>query len=394
MAQCHKTLCLMEQKKRIGIVTIVKVNNYGAELQAYATQKKMNLLGYDAELIDYLYYRNAGHVSERSSRPFYPYPLKDRLKEWGLKGIDVFEHFFRSASQKRKEERFNAFHRDFNRFSEVQYRRHSEIFNNPPLYDAYCVGSDQVWNPRCYTNLDAYFLDFAPEGKRRFSYASSFGVSEVPESAREKYAHFLRNIDALSVREQSGVGLAERLSGKKTKLVADPTLLLTHEEWKDVARPIEGLPERYVLVYELHPIPYLMEVAQYVAKKQNIPIVRLCKNARSTWKAENVINVADAGPSEFITLFDRACSVVTNSFHGTAFSVNFHKDFYCVLTPTMQNNGRQESLLRRVGLEQRLIYANERKSLSDLQSISYDEVEKQLSGLRNESIQYIKEAVG
>lgn len=384
----------MERKKRIGIVTIVKVNNYGAELQAYATQRKMNLLGYDAELIDYLYYRNAGHIGEPSSRPFYPYPLKDRIKEWGLMGIDVIERIFRSSSQRRREERFAAFHRDFNRFSERQYRRRSDLFNNPPQYDAYCVGSDQVWNPRCYTNLDAYFLDFVPDGKRRFSYASSFGVSEVPVTAREKYAHYLRKMDALSVREQSGVMLAERLSGKKAKLVADPTLLLTHQEWMDVAQPVEGLPEHYVLVYELHPIPYLMEVAQCVAKKRNIPIVRLCKNERSISKSENVINIVDAGPSEFITLFDGADNVVTNSFHGTAFSVNFHKEIYCVLTRNVKNNGRQESLLRRLGLEQRLIYDNEQNDLFALPQIHYDQVEVALNELRNESIQYIKEAVG
>lgn len=384
----------MEQKKRVGIVTIVKVNNYGAELQAYATQKKLNLLGYDAEIIDYLYYRNPGHISEQSSRPFYPYPLKNRIKEWGLACIDSLERMFQTASQKKKAENFSEFHRRFNRFSSVQYRRHSELFNNPPQYDAYCVGSDQVWNPRCYTNLDAYFLDFAPKGKCRFSYGSSFGVKDVPDSAKEQYSHYLSQMDSISVRESSGIGLVERLCGKKATLVADPTLLLNHEEWLDVAKTVSNIPQRFILVYELHPIPYLMEVAQRIAIQRNIPIVRLCKDESSKVNANNVINIVDAGPSEFISLFDNADCVVTNSFHGTAFSVNFHKDFFCVLTPTMGNNGRQESLLQRVGLESRLVYDNQQNDINAVPQINYDDVEKELESLRAESIQYIKEAIG
>lgn len=382
------------EKKRIGIVTIVKVNNYGAELQAYATQRKLNLMGYDAELIDYLYYRNPGHIAEAESRPFYPYPLKNRVKELGLKLIDAIGRIRKTDAQKRREGNFDKFHSQHNRFSATRYRRHSELFGNPPDYDAYCVGSDQVWNPRCYTNLDAYFLNFAPAGKLRFSYASSFGVKNVPDSARETYARLLTQMDHISVRESSGVDLVRRLTGKEAELVADPTLLLNRDEWMEVAEPVEGLPERYVLVYELRALPYLMEVARQIAGHRGIKIVRICKDARSAVGGDdNVINITEAGPSHFVYLFDRAECVVTNSFHGTAFSVNFHRELFCVLSATATNNGRQESLLARVGLTDRIIYDEQPRDPNQMPTTDYAAAEQKLSDLREESVRYIKRAL-
>lgn len=380
--------------KKIGIITIVKVNNYGAELQAYATQRKLSLIGYDAEIIDYLYYRNPGHVRERESRPFYPYPLKNRVKEFGLKAMDMLGRLRMTEVGRRRGENFAKFHRQFCRFSPKQYRRHSELFGDPPVYDVYCVGSDQVWNPRCFTNLDAYFLDFAPAGKRRFSYGSSFGVKEIPESARAAYSRYLSRIDRLSVRESTGVGLVKLLTGKEAKLVADPTLLLSRDEWMAVAEPVDGLPESYVLVYELHPTPYLMDVARDVARQRGWKIVRICKDARpGASGGGDIVDISDAGPSQFVYLFDKASAVVTNSFHGTAFGVNFRKDLFCVLSAAATNNGRQESLLRRLGMEDRLLYDSERCDIASLAPIDYESAGRRLDALREESVAFIKESV-
>lgn len=382
------------EKKKVGIITIVKVNNYGAELQAYATQRKLNLMGYDAEIIDYLYYRNPSHIAEAESRPFYPYPLKNRVKEMGLKLIDALNALRKSPAQKRREANFDNFHSKYNRFSAKLFRRHSELFGNPPAYDAYCVGSDQVWNPRCYTNLDAYFLNFAPVGKPRFSYASSFGVKAVPESAHEPYARLLSKMDHVSVRESSGIDIVRSLTGKDAQLVADPTLLLNRDEWQAVAEPVSGLPERYVLVYELRNLPYLMDVARRIATQRGIKIVRICKDTRSAIGGDDsIVNITEAGPSNFIYLFDHAECVVTNSFHGTAFSVNFNKELFCVLSATATNNGRQESLLARVGLSDRIIYDNAPRDPNAMPAPDYAAAEQRLAELRDESVAYIKSAL-
>ena len=379
------------KKKTVGIITILKVNNYGAELQSYATQRIMNLMGYDAEIIDYLYYRNSGHIKEKCSMPFYPYPVKNRIKEFGLYVIDKIEKIFESDSIKHRKMRFEEFHKHFNRFSTKQYRKYSELFNNPPIYDAYCVGSDQVWNPRCYTNLNPYFLKFVPNISIKFSYASSFGVKDIPDSARKQYIECLQNLSYIGVREETGVDLVQKLTGRKATWCLDPTLLLDREEWSKVETLVDGIPQRYVLVYELHSTDKIMETALFLAEELRCKIVRICKNTSSTKKRPNVINIVEAGPSEFIYLFNHATAIVTNSFHGTAFSINFRKDFYCVLTRKLLNNNRQLYLLNLCKLTNRIIYDDE--PLPQWSTIDYTIASKAIEDFKIKSTNYIQEAI-
>lgn len=381
------------KKKTVGIITILKVNNYGAELQAYATQKIMNLLGYDAEIIDYLYYRNLGHIKEKSSLHFYPYPLRNRIKEYGLRFIDIIGEVFMSDTGKLRKYRFEEFHRLFTKFSPTQYKCYSELFNNPPKYDAYCVGSDQVWNPRCYTNLNPYFLRFAPYNAVKFSYASSFGVSTLPECAKAVYAECLSNIKNISVREKGGVDIVNQLTGREAALVADPTLLLSKAEWQTVEKPINDIPEKYILVYELHPIRKIMEIATYMAGHIGCKIIRICKDTHYSKNTADAINIVDAGPSEFIYLFNHATVVVTNSFHGTAFSLNFKKDFYCVLSKKASNNSRQLGLLNLCGMSDRIIYDDQPMPDLNTLSINYDKASKILEEFKSYSIKYIRRAI-
>lgn len=379
--------------KKVGIITILKVNNYGAELQAYATQKIMNRIGYDAEIIDYLYYRNIKHIKERCSLPFYPYPLKYRLKEWGLRAKDYLERLYKTSVYTKRESRFNEFHNRFNRFSLKQYRKYSELFENPPIYDAYCVGSDQVWNPRCYTNLSAYFLKFAPSNAIKFSYASSFGVKELPKNAKLQYKECINGLSHISVRENTGIDIVKNLVGREAKLVADPTLLLSKNDWKEVEQPLENIPQAYVLVYELHPIAMIMALAKEIANRNNLKIVRICKDSNSKSDNADVIYVKDAGPSEFVYLFNNADAVVTNSFHGTAFSINFNKNFYCVLSLKQSNNSRQINLLNKCGLMDRIVYDSDGMPQLDNISIDFTKANEALDMLRTDSINYIKTAI-
>ena len=134
-----------------------------------------------------------------------------------------------------------------------------------------------------------------------------------------------------------------------------------------------------------------METAQFLAEELGCKIVRICKNISSTKKRPNVINVVDAGPSEFIYLFNHATAIVTNSFHGTAFSINFRKDFYCVLTRKLPNNNRQLGLLNLCGLTDRIIYDDE--PLPKWSTIDYTTASKAIEDLKIKSINYIQEAI-
>ena len=155
---------------KVGIITISKVDNYGAELQSFAFQYKLNKMGYDAENIDYLFYKNKRHKREAISRPFYSFPLKNRLKEVCLPKIEAFKSFFYRRAALRRKKGFEAFHQKYNKYSSKVYTSYSELYENVPEYDVYCVGSDQVWSPSCYTSLHPYFLTFAPRYKKKISY--------------------------------------------------------------------------------------------------------------------------------------------------------------------------------------------------------------------------------
>lgn len=379
--------------KKVGIITILKVNNYGAELQSYALQKKLNLMGYDAEIIDYLFYRHPNHKRESISKPFFPYPLKNKIKELGLVLKDKCMGLINTPSYRSRNKHYENFHKTYNRFSSTCYDRYSQLYDNPPIYDAYCVGSDQVWNPRCYTNLEPYFLTFAPEGARRFSYASSFGVAVLPNSAEAKYKELLNGLDYISVREASGVKLVEEVTNRKAKLVLDPTLLLTSDEWQEVTQPVNGMPKKYVLIYELQPLSYITLLAKQVAREKGYKIVRVCKDAYDKQKDTDVINVVDAGPSEFVWLVDHASFIITNSFHGTAFSVNFNKPFYCVLRRGKNNNSRQLDLLSACGLMDRVVYDGEQLPNISSSSIDFEQVNEQMETMRQDSCNYLNNAI-
>ena len=374
--------------KKIGIITILKVNNYGAELQAYALQRCLNSLGYDAEVIDYLFYKHPDHVRESISRPFYPYPLKNKILEFGLSVRDRLTRLFASPSQKRRQKNFDDFHIANTRLSHT-FHSLSELQNGCPEYDVYCVGSDQVWNPRCFTNLAPYLLSFAPDNARKISYASSFGVSSLPSSAEAQYAKFLNRFDAIAVREAAGADIVKKLIGRDAKIVLDPTLLLSPNDWATIEKPVPNLPDRYLLTYELRPQSALANLAQEIARRQGLKIVRL--GCRQKFYSDPVVNIADAGPAEFLYLFRNAAFVVTNSFHGTAFSVNFSKPFFSVLERGRNNNSRQLSLLNACGLDSQVYYDGDPFPSSF--DVDFSSATQRLASLRNSSIEYLNSAI-
>lgn len=378
-------------KKKIGIITIVKVNNYGAELQAYALQKKLNLLGYDAEIIDYLFYKNKAHIKEKISRPFYPYPIKKKIKEF----LEPWYHKIRCLpywkNKQKREKAFDLFHKKHTRFSSICYRSYSQLYQNPPIYDVYCVGSDQVWNPGCYTNLNPYFVSFAPRGKKRISYASSFGVKVLPQHAQEKYKDLLLQMDAISVREDAGVDIVNEISGRDAVKVADPTLLLTTDDWLEIANYDKVPTDKYILLYVLKDSDYIKQKALEIGREQGLKVVRICKEAyKQDKKTDGIIDILDAAPDDFLGLFSKAEIVLTNSFHGTVFSIMFRQEFYTVMKRGVENNSRQLSLLKTLNID-RIRYEND--GLTEGLPIQWENVHDRLDKFRKDSLNYLINAI-
>ena len=381
--------------KKIGIITIVKVGNYGAELQAFALQKKLELLGFEAEIIDYLYYKNWRFKDTEMSKPFVPMSFKDRLMyrvKYRIGGVmaDCILPVFRKAVNTRAS-RFAEFHRRNTKFSR-EFRSMPALYAGNFEYDAYVVGSDQVWNPSAMSSIEPYFLTFAPKGSKKISYASSFGVSFIEEDLHGRFRALLDNIEEISVREESGVQLVKQLTGRDATLVVDPTLLLTSAEWEVCEKLYPNMPKRYVLIYQLSESRTIVGLAKLISKKINAPVFRICKRAFHENIDSGIQNILDAGPSEFLYLIHNAEFVITNSFHGTAFSVNYHKPFFTVLSNKKKNNARMESLLRAIDLQNRLVYEESYKSEVidlDIDSAFPTDSENKLNELRNSSQEFL-----
>jgi hypothetical protein len=345
--------------KKIGIITVSRTYNFGAELQAYALQKKLQLLGYNAEIIDYLYYKHKNYKQTSGSKPLVQFSPKEQLKKYLLYRIatpilDDFVSLF-SKSIRNRLQNFESFHLSHVRFSN-QYRSLTELNNAPHPYDVFIVGSDQVWNPATGTSLSPYFLEFAPKDKLRMSYASSFGVSSMDVKYHEAYKRYFSNLESIAVREEDGVALVKQISDREATRVLDPTLLLTKDEWCNVIDKPQPLPEKYVLIYMLHDTDAIINWAYHLKQKCGLQIVMICKRAFANKKYPDIINIEDAGPSQFIELFSKASFVVTNSFHGTAFSVNFNVPFVTVLKKEKANNSRMLNFLNLVGLGNRIVW--------------------------------------
>ena len=377
---------------KIGIITILKVNNYGAELQAYATQAILRQLGYDAEIIDYLFYKNPESVRTRRSAPLFCVPLKKRISEYIYPIVCRLKDAMNRDTLKRREIRFASFHQK-NTAMPPTYKNMDELYNACMDYDVYMTGSDQVWNPGNYTSLLPYFLDFAPKEHRRIAYAASFGVSQIPEYARKVYAKYLQTYNAIGVREKDAVEIVKEVANQKAQWVLDPTLLLSKEEWLQVSSPMESSSAPYILLYELTPCRYIHQLAEHVRSLRNWSIVRICKSASKGENDTTVLNIMDAGPAEFLDLFSKAALVITNSFHGTAFSINFQRPFYTVLPLRKQNNSRQRSLLELLGLTQRLLIEGDEFPDDTELMIDYGPVNRILEQERMKSVHFLKEAI-
>jgi hypothetical protein len=376
---------------KIGIITIFKANNYGAELQAFALQNKLELMGHESELIDYPFYKHPTHVTCRQSKPLFDIGLKNRLKEQVYPFLKSAQNFSIRNDIQTREIKMGAFHQAHSRLSKVCYNSMETLYAADLPYDLFMVGSDQVWNPRMNSSLDPYFLTFVPADKPRVSYASSFGVSTLPEHTKPVYRERLKNFKALSVREEQGMRVIQDLLGKSPEHVLDPTLLLNENDWVQVASQVD-LVDPYILIYELMPCSSLADVAQrLVQQMRRLCIVRIRGGVGSKTRP-GIIEINDAGPSEFVSLFQGASAVVTNSFHGTAFAINFRKPVYPVIPARMHNASRIESLLGLLGLSDRLINEQSNMDVAQLKKIDYDNVMGRLECERKKSVNYLEVA--
>lgn len=360
---------------KIGIVTVHSAYNYGAMLQAFATQRVLTEMGHQVQFID-----------------FYPYELEkanNNLKiDFTLKGIALFLYLKSNISHKKRLKRFREFREQLH--LSKRYFTKKEIYEAPPKFDAYLVGSDQVWNVEHGMNT-FNFLDFVNEkASRKMSYASSFGTEEIPDEYKVKLKELLADFSAISVREDDGVKIVKEATGRCAAHVLDPTLLLSKDEWEQYIEQKPKIDREYILIYALTNTEKSVQMVEALRKRYNLDVVGVPMGHRVPSKFNVNREIKDAGPFEFVSLFRNAKVVCTSSFHGLAFAINFEKTFFVV--PHLTRNSRLNSLLKVLDLQDRQAYLPSKiKDISDSELfMDYSSVVPVLNNCRDSSMAFLK----
>ena len=377
---------------KVGILTILNVNNYGAELQCCALYRKLQQLGYDAEVINYLFGIHPEHVFDGEKRTV-PIPLKQLIK---VKLLPVVQNMFCMFHQKNKRlrnKRFDEFHAKYNHLTSTVYPSVKSLYEAKFNYDVLCIGSDQVWNYMKGYSLEPFFACFDKNNTKKITYASSIGLSSLSVEAEQVFKKELASFAYISVREQQASEILEKLLNRKIDVVLDPTLILNKQEWIEVAKYDMCPKEKYLLVYivTIKPCDYVLTLARHIAKQRNLKIVRICRDAYPEHSGSDVEEILTAGPSDFVGLFSKAEFVVTNSFHGTVFSINFSKPFYSVIKSHHSTNSRLTSILKKLGLEDRIVPVG--SQLPMISDIDFSGPSAKLEAERKLSIEYINKAL-
>ena len=295
------------------MITCHDVYNVGASLQAYALQTYLKSLGHDVKIIDYKPdYLSKHYRLDIVGNPKYDKPF---LKQAYL--LAKLPGRLRILPRKKAFDSFTAKYLDLTK----RYTSNEELKREPPAADVYFAGSDQIWNPLFPNGKDpTFYLDFVQQGVRA-SYAASFAVDEFPQELREVTAQYLDRFDHIAVRETSGLSVLKTLGITNAVTVLDPVFLLDRAQWKAMAERPEGCEAPYLLVYDFDNSASVCRLAENIA-------------AENRWKIYSIFDLPYAercfsrcGPETFLGLVQGAAFVLSNSFHATAFSVIFEREF-------------------------------------------------------------------
>ncbi len=344
---------------KISIITVLNTVNYGSALQTLATQKFFEKLGLEVEFVDY--WRKDQTKKARIRRIILD--KKKTVKQWIKKPL---RDFFEIQAINESEKVFRKFILEKIHLTDKTYSTFEELTNDCPQADMYATGSDQMWNSGWNQGIErSFFLEYVPEEKKRIAFATSIGKIKFEETEAKEIIPLIQKYDLITLREQSAVDLLGNY-GVDGSLVLDPTLTLNKEEWFEII-PEKKREKPYLLVYQLHLThdnANFSEAIKKIAEQKGLEIVRIAYSHSDRKVGEKVVLPE---VFEFLSLIKGAEFIVTDSFHGTAFSINFNKQF-AVIYPEHFST-RMDNILQLTDLQERR-YRN---------SDTIDKWEKQIS---------------
>lgn len=380
---------------KIGCVIAYRKNhtNYGTSLVGYALIKKMQQIGCCVEIINYV------------KRPTCKEKIEIAINQLRVQGI---KKFFKQFKPKKNNLGYNEGIKQRTKFVEAykgkklepffhNYVGYQELCEGSKKYDAVVVGSDQVWLPHGL-KTKFYNLLFVDDSVRRVSYASSFGVSEIPGFQRKETAAYLDRFYAISVREQKGKEIVESLSGNKAEVVADPTLLLNSMEWAEEVRDSHvHESEPYIFCYFLGANPEARKAANKLKSYTGFKIVTLRHMDEFVEEDEQFGDEApyDVDPNDFVKYISEAEYVCTDSFHCTAFSIQFHRRFMTFYRFAVGakggRNSRIDSLFNVLSVPREHIYQGDIMKIDT--PVDWGNVDARLNDFRRFSLDYLTKAL-
>lgn len=370
--------------KKVALISVHNDPNYGSALQSYALAFAIQREGYECEYINYTRVLAPNSVKTRIKKA-----AKSVLCKTGiLKEPQTENSFWRTREFKLQRQLFEAFHDKRIPFSSKVYDPDTIKSANKD-YDCFIVGSDQTWSPYV-TNVrhNINFLDFVEPDRVKASYASSLGTCHLKDEYIELLKEKTGGFKYLSCREKKNAELLSERFGRKVEFVLDPTLLLGRDEWLTISEPVD-MPEGYVLCYILGKKQCIADFAQELGRIQSLPVFYIVSRPEYISKTNAIRNVT---PGQFITLVSKASFVITDSFHGSLFSIIFQRQFYAFtkreITDKTNDNDRIRDILTVLGISERLKVDNDSRQEPP---VDYDRYADRLRELKLSSMSYLSE---
>lgn len=364
--------------KKIENITIHRNCNYGSVLQTYATQVTFEELGFECETIDFIREldtkRGALNRLKKKSKKLASNPILLA----GAKAVMLISYL-------KKEKTFNAFLSNHVNLSQKAYHSNQELKDNTPNADAYCTGSDQIWNSFWNEGVEpAYYLDFVPEGAFCFSYASSIG-QKIADSEKNTISAQLKKYSYLSVRESQSVKSLNDLGYENVVQVLDPTLYRTRDGWDELASD-RFKSRKYVVTYNLHHDKRLDSFAHNLANEKGLELLNISYNWHDIVRPGKLVWCPTV--EEYLGLIRDAEYVVADSFHATAFSIQFHKKFMSFYPE--KASIRIRDILKKLDIPNRGTEGN--ATIQEIENdIDYESVDERLEIYRRQDKKYLEQ---
>lgn len=370
--------------KKIGIITFHNSYNCGSMLQSYAMQKVLkNLSKLDVEIIDF---------SNEGQKELYGVWYKNSSLKNIIKNICILPIHKRIRNNNFMYEKFKNSFFNLSR----KYKNISELSDDD--YDFVVAGSDQIWNITIPDYDDAYFLPWVHKAKK-IAYAPSFGSKNIMEYSSEpsKYAKYIGNFDALSIRENNGKKWIKDLTNLDVPVLFDPTLLLPACEYDKLVSDSLNINCEYIFFYSPSFNPKICKLVNKISKKFNLKVYTWSSKSYSTkiFSTHNFLLPQYENPSSYLYLIKNAKLVITTSFHGTIFSTIYRKNFFVIKNGSMfGKDDRVITLLTQLHMLERLIPMEYVEEFDYLSKIDYTEYSNIIEKGKKECFNYLKAIIG